>query len=252
MKVEKKPSLSFLNWGITAIIVFSISFSIVLSSCEKTGVMPQFSSLKISIHHVIDAEDLELFPIQYMNESGNTYSITDMKYYVSSIKLTKQNGDIYFDQQIHYIDIKKTNSLSFVLDSIEPGKYIKIEFDLGIDSVRNQTGFLLNTVDNLNMAWPVSMEGGYHFLKFEGKYNINSVPYGFAFHLGKSKAIIHYEINLNKGLYYWNEELILKHDLNEWFKTPSNYNLEVDEPYIMNSDSLINVIRQNGFDAFSL
>jgi hypothetical protein len=149
MKVEKKPSLSFLNWGITAIIFFSISFSIVLSSCEKTGVMPQFSSLKISIHHVIDAEDLELFPIQYMNESGNTYSVTDLKYYVSSIKLTKQNGDIYFDQQIHYVDIKKTNSLSFVLDSIEPGKYIKIEFDLGIDSVRNQTGFLLNTVDNL-------------------------------------------------------------------------------------------------------
>lgn len=252
MKVEKRSSLSLLKWSITAIIVFSINFSIVLSSCQKTGVMPQFSALTIFIRHVVDEEELKLFPIQYVNESGNSYMVTDLKYYLSNIKLTQLNGDVYFDSQIHYVDIKKMNSLSIQLDSIKPGKYIKLEFDLGIDSIRNQTGYLSNNVDNLNMAWPVSMEGGYHFLKFEGKYITNSIPYGFAFHFGKSKAIIHYEINLNKSLFYWNEELVLKHNLNEWFKTPKNYNLEIDEPYIMNSDSLINVIRQNGFDAFSI
>lgn len=242
----------FLNGYIVVVVCWLFISSFLLSSCEKTEVMPRFSSLNLQIDHVVNEDVLQLDPIQFVNEAGNVYSVTDVKYYLSNITLTASDGSIFYDAEIHYVDFKETESLFIFLDSIIPGKYNSLSFDLGIDSSRNLTGFLPNTLNNLNMAWPDPMGGGYHFLRFEGKFLIGPNTYGFAFHLGKSMMKIHYVLDLNKELKYWNETIHLKHDLNEWFKTPTTYDFNIHEPYTMNSDSVMQVIKLNGSNAFSL
>lgn len=241
--------LTGVNLFVIILIICCLNY---LSSCEKTGVNPQFSYLTLDIKHSIDGEEIQYDPFQFLNEAGNSYSITDIKYYLSNITLIAENGETHYDNGIYYVDIRKENTLNILIDSIKPGKYVKMNFDLGIDSARNLTGYLPNTLDNLNMAWPVPMGGGYHFLKLEGEFLDGSTPYGFAFHLGKSKMIIHYSLQLNKSLTYWNEKLTLKHNVSEWFKNPLTYDFMIHEPYSMNSDSVMQVVTYNGADVFSL
>lgn len=252
MKDSVSRSRSILTGVNLFVIILIICCLNYLSSCEKTGVDPQFSYLSIDIKHSVDGVDIQYDPYQFVNEAGNSYSITDLKYYLSNISLQEENGETHHDNGIYYIDIRNDNTLRILLDSIKPGKYAKITFDLGIDSSRNLTNYLPNTLDNINMAWPVPMGGGYHFLKLEGKFLDGSMPYGFAFHLGKSKMIIHYSLVLDKKLTYWNEKLTLKHNVSQWFKDPLTYDFLIHEPYSMNSDSVMQVITYNGADVFSL
>lgn len=250
-----KSILTYLN-SIKAkliVIIFLIIFgSNFISSCKKTEVPPRFSSLIIEINHDVDGAAVVLDPFQFVNESGNVFSITDFKYYISNFCLTATSGEIYLDPNIYLVDIKKMESLSFILDSISPNTYNSISFDLGLDSVHNCTGALLNTIDNYNMSWPLPMGGGYHFLKFEGKTWLNGSPVGFAFHLGKNANKIHYSFEINKKMTFWNEKLVLHHNLNEWFKNPMSYNFEWHELYTMNNDSVMQVVKLNGMDVFSL
>jgi hypothetical protein len=50
---------------------------------------------------------------------------------------------------------------------------------------------LSTTLDNLNMAWPTAMGGGYHFLKMEGHYldSLNTNQ-GYAIHIGKNENLM--------------------------------------------------------------
>lgn len=222
------------------------------TSCDKQNIGPKEAKLKLNVAHHFDDQSVELAPVQYINENGDTITVNDVKYFISGISFTTADGDVFRDLDIHYIDIKQPLSYQLIIDSIPPGFYKKMNFSLGIDEARNISNALPNTMNNVNMAWPDLMGGGYHFLKFEGQFLIDGQFYGYAFHLGKNKHRIDYELNLNKNFKYWNEELFLYHDLSEWFKSPVLYDFEIHEPYSMDNDSVMGVVKLNGSDAFSL
>lgn len=241
-----------LKYKFSIIILFIVTPIIFLFSCKKHEFNPTSAKLEINLKHSVDEALLEFFPKEYTNEAGNTFSVTDLKYYLSNFRLISNSGLVYYDKNIYYVDAKNPNSLILHLDSIQPATYTTISFDLGIDSNRNVTNFLPNTIENYNMAWPTTMGGGYHFMKFEGNYLDGVNTYGFAFHIGKSKLIAHFNLVLNKDLIYWNEKITLNHNLNEWFKNPLKYDMTIYETYSMDNDSVMEVIKTNGLDAFSL
>lgn len=243
--------LNPLNYKFLVIIPLVFLGLILISSCKKTEVPPRFSSLIFEINHNVDGESVSLDPFQFSNDAGNLYTITDYKYYLSNIQFISNNGEIYTDPAIHLVDIKKNGSCSFLLDSIPPGTYTTLSFDLGLDSIINVSNGLLNSIDNINMAWPDMLGGGYHFLKFEGKTWINNSINGFAIHLGKNPNKIHFSFPIHKKMIYWNEKLVLHHNINEWFKNPLSYNFELHELYTMDNDSVMQVIKNNGKDVFS-
>lgn len=226
--------------------------ALLFSNCNKIEQAPRYAKLEVNLLHMVGESELLMNSLQYTNEAGNNYGVTDLKYYISNITLKAVSGNHYYNPGIYYVDIKQAHTLSILLDSIPPGKYSVLSFDLGIDSERNLTGFLPNTLNNINMSWPVSMGGGYHFLKFEGNFEEAASTYGFAFHLGKSLMRIHYDLQFNKEFKYWNETLQLKHDISEWFKNPVTYDFSIHEPYSMFSDSVMQVVKNNGADVFKL
>ncbi|MBI2258587.1 MAG: hypothetical protein HYU67_06765 [Flavobacteriia bacterium] len=227
-----------------------LNLLLIVLSCSKSE-QKLVAKVKINFTHQLGSDYINFDPHTYTNEAGNMFTLTDLHYYISNITLfSNEFSDSIVDSQIHYLDLKKSETLFFELNDIPLGKYTSLHFDLGIDSARNVFAYLDNTIENQNMIWPEPMGGGYHFMKLEGRYLLNGSYYGYAFHLGKSKMRIHYELPLNKEIKNTSDKIEIVHDILEWFKNPLTYDLTIHEAYSMNNDSVMNVLKKNGQDVF--
>jgi hypothetical protein len=252
MKPTNTIKPRFLNFQKRVVLGWGIVFFVV-TNCSKETIPPTTAKLKLVFTHVVDDKSLELEPEYFTNDAGNNYTVTDLKYYISAIHLHGKNVD-YIRKTYHYVDIRKENTLMLLLENIPPNNYHSISFNIGLDSVQNSPHSLPNTLDNVNMVWPTMMGGGYHFLKFEGKYRFEEESYGFALHLGKNTNLIRLSLDFPspQSLTKWNEKIVLKHNLNEWFRNPTDYNLEEEASYTMNNDEAMQIISQNGQSVFSI
>src|SRR4051812_45209179 len=73
---------------------------LLCSSCSDNGVDPDHGPLTLHFDNIVSTQDLELNsenPI-YTNAINQSYSITKLTYYVSSITLKKSDGTIYEDE----------------------------------------------------------------------------------------------------------------------------------------------------------
>ena len=163
-----------------------------INSCVKykQPQLTEYSSAQISLQVKVDSDNLEWDTVKFVNVAGNKYGVHNINMYISNIKMKTITGEIYFSKKIFYLDPLDIKKNKLILDSIPVGIYDEISFYIGVDSVQNKSFLLPTSIDNLNMAWPDAMGGGYHFLKLEGYYLDNlSVKKGFAIHLGKNSNI---------------------------------------------------------------
>jgi len=124
---------------------------------------------------------------------------------------------------------------------------------LGIDSTRNKIFALPATTDNLNMAWPDIMGGGYHFIKLEGYYiDTINVKRGFAVHLGKNTNLASIKISHPMSQKTANQKYVLAFDVNEVFTNPYIYNFNIDNNYTMADAGAMLKIKTNISDAFKI
>lgn len=206
----------------------------------------------ISIHVNTNGNSLIWDSISNTNAAGNKYSVNKINFYISNITLSNANGLTYSSPQIFYIDPSVSSKSIIQLDSIPKGEYNVISFLVGIDSLHNKDYHLPNTMDNLNMAWPTVMGGGYHFVKIEGHYldSINNVQ-GFAVHLGKNINLV--EVAINGSLYQLSShEYSLMFNINEIFANPYTYDLNKDNNYTMSDSVAMQKIKTNMKDAFTI
>ena len=119
----------------------------------------------------------------YVNAAGETFSVTNFKYYVSNVKLIKHDGTKYEVPNSYFlIDANDTNSLIAELSNIPGGKYTGIEYMIGVDSARNVSGSQTGALDPVNgMFW--SWNQGYIFMKLEGQSSASSNN-SFVYHIG--------------------------------------------------------------------
>ena len=70
----------------------------------------------------------------YTNSSGETFTVTKFKYYVSNVSMIKEDGSVYnVPDQVFLIDESDSNSVALVLKT-SPGKYKGVEYTIGIDN----------------------------------------------------------------------------------------------------------------------
>lgn len=188
-----------------------------------------------------------------INTAGNIYSVHNINMYISNITLKRDDGTIYISKKIFYIDPSQISKTSFQLDSIPKGNYLEISYLIGIDSLRNIDFGLETTIDNLNMAWPTAMGGGYHFIKIEGHYmdTANTIQ-GYAIHLGKNENLV--KIKTTGPLIQEHElhNYSITFNINEVFQNPYLYNLNLDNNYTMSDSVAMLKIKTNMQDAFTL
>ncbi len=121
----------------------------------------------------------------YANANGDSFTVSKFNYYISNIKFKREDGALFAEDYSYHVIKHVEGATSFTVQNLPEGNYNKIEFLIGVDSLKNvsgsQTGDL--SPDSL-MFWDWST--GYIFFKLEGNYKNSTTPSGdtYSMHIG--------------------------------------------------------------------
>jgi len=155
-------------------------------------------NLNVEFDNVFDGADLILNAQSNTTSQGEKLKISDVKYVISNITLTKEDGAIFtYPKSYFIVSEAKAASHTLELTNIPSGNYTKITFGIGVDENQYNAGetvqgdFFAYAQDE-EMAW--SWSAGYKHLLFEGYFTSPTVSSDtrFMVHTGKSGANYNY------------------------------------------------------------
>jgi hypothetical protein len=232
-------------------ILFTILLSWTFVSCESDRDVVPATSLSISINHQVDAFQLTWDSLVYQNAKAEIYSLNRLQYYISQVRFYKSNALVFTIDTVLYVDAHNNNSI--LIKNTPAFSFDSIGFFIGVDPAHNINGKLAPTAENIEMEWPETMGGGYHFLKMEGHWKDGLDKPGFAMHVGTTAQLVSAGA---KGSYSLESAKINKFTLtmniNEWFTHPYNYSFKTDGNYTMGDATLMQRISTNGKDVFTI
>jgi len=158
--------------------------------CDNTD-----SGLRLSVDANWEGEDFNFFE-NYLNASGYNVQLEQFKFYLSDIKLVKEDGSFVELSEIELFDfINDQKSKTF---TIPEGNYSGLKYSWGVPVELNGTNNpdfdpLIYDADhplNLDNAMYWGWSPGYRFVIFEGRYDLtpattNDIMEGFSIHVGK-------------------------------------------------------------------
>lgn len=188
--------------------LFPVICCLILLSCKKdpVAVLPTtvtsaayVNNVNVRITNMAGNAIIQLAPDscytgitpKYLNANNDTFSVTKLRYYISNVKLKRNDGTFYIEpESYHLVDLADSANLcNFTVNKVPIGNYIGIDFMIGVDSTRNCSGAQGGALDPSNdMFWDWNQ--GYIFFKFEG-YSSSAPASGIhnlAFHVGGFKA----------------------------------------------------------------
>lgn len=157
-------------------IIALFAFATLLVSCneDKDDTTEQLGSLNLVFENTVGDQPLVLNDRSYENASGEEYQVSELKYIISNIELTRADNTVFaVPVQNSYFVINEDGATTASLDSIPTGNYTKITFGFGVDPTKYpiESGSMnfIPTAEEAGMLWTWS--AGYKFLKFEGTYS---------------------------------------------------------------------------------
>ena len=262
--------------GISYFLCFFVG---LLLSCKKDSSTepPEQDTGKIIFEfaNYADGLPLQTDTLMYINQAGNHYMVTEVKYFISDVTLHKSDGAqtvINKWKDIFYVDNTIPSTLTWqVYDDIPQGNYDSISFTFGINEEKNKTFLFVNTPE-VNMFWPTVLGGGYHYMQINGKWK-DTVDFinNFNFHLGigqiyKGNVIDvdsitgfvqnYFKVNLPASSFSIsknetkNIQIIM--NIESWFKTPNVFDFNYWGGDIMQKQAAMQAAKENGFDVFSV
>ncbi|KQC01140.1 MbnP family protein [Pedobacter sp. Hv1] len=135
----------------------------------------------------------------YTNAAGEQFSVSQLQYFISNIKLTTATGKTYtVKQDESYFLIKSSDKTTrFAKVNVPESDYTKLTFTIGVDSLRStmdiaQRKGVLDPAGGMTDGMYWGWNSGYIFFKFEGNSNVisddvNGDPTGkkaFRYHIG--------------------------------------------------------------------
>jgi hypothetical protein len=247
-------------------IVIGLMVLTILNSCKKEELPPNADTslpgtLNVEFVNKVDTQDLDITGnTSYFNSLGEEYSVNRFKYYLSNIRLIKPDSSRYYLPETYWLmDAENPLSLLNKLNKVAAGKYIGIEFMIGVDSATLSRGVQGGALDPSNgMVW--SWTTGYVFVKMEGRCPLAGTDSLFAYHISGyhdydgtnslrwSTVYFNGEtIEVNKSL---NTQIQIKTDVQEFFKNPSDWSIS-DAPVVVSPGLLPPIVADNYKDMFS-
>lgn len=159
-----------------------------LLSCQKE-VANSFSEggLSLRFNNLMNGDSLQ-YDIPYANRSGEDFTVSRFKYYISNIALVDTAGVLHKIPDTYFlIDQGKSSSLSLDL-KVSEGRYRAVQFLAGVDSIRNVSGAQTGALDpTMDMFWTWST--GYIMAKLEGRSSFSTAPDNrIEYHIGGFKS----------------------------------------------------------------
>ena len=231
---------------------------LIISSCKKeesSGVGN--TPLKISVQLNNNGQPLTTTDT-YINQSGESYRVSVFKFYISAIKLIASDNTITAEQDsYHLVDLAKSESKE-INAGFAAGTFNKIEFMIGVDSIRNVSGAQTGALDPLNgMFW--TWNSGYIFAKLEGNSSASTeVGQKLTYHIGGFKtgenAIrkITLSFPANQPVTIGKTTLlVIESDLSKWFDGPQKISI-AQNPSLMTPGGISLKIADNYASMFTV
>jgi hypothetical protein len=212
--------------------------------------------LSIAFKHYVNDSILHL-DSTYKNSIGQTFTITNFKYYLCQLQLQQDNGKNYFSNDYFLINEDEDASKNIMLNTIPNGNYTSISFTIGVDSLHNCSGAQSGALDPINtMFW--AWNSGYIFLKLEGKSSFSTAPAHIVeYHIGgytaPSNCIRTITLKLEQPLIIENNKttaLNIHVNAAELLKTPTTIDF-TKMPAVIDSKNAT-TIADNYIDMFSI
>ena len=169
-----------------------LAICLILISCKKEnsrGANQNTASFMIAFKGVVDADDLTIGKM-YKNSFAEEFSVKTFKFYLHGIELenTQTNVISRIDKDIHYLISISNPGAAAIQLLLTPGVYDRINFIIGVDSIRNMSGAQTGALDPAQgMFWTWST--GYIMAKLEGTSPVAATPNNvIEYHIGGFKA----------------------------------------------------------------
>jgi hypothetical protein len=237
------------------------------ASCDKNEITDPNGNtilpgtLSVEFVNKVDNQDLDITGnTNYINSLGEEFSVNVFKYYITNIRLIKPDSSRYYLPETYWlVDAEKPLSFLNKLNNVAAGKYIGMEFMIGVDSATLAKGVQGGALDPSNgMVW--SWTTGYIFVKMEGRCPTAGTDSLFQYHIsgyhdydGTNSlrwSTVYFNgqtIDVNKSL---NTKIQIKTDVQEFFKNPSDLSIS-DMPVVTSPGHLPPIIADNYKDMFS-
>lgn len=202
-------------------ILVLITIPAILFSCNKdSSSETDLAPLKISFNLQAFGAPIDT-TVQYTNNSGEKFKISTFKFYVSMIEAVNSSNNFKAAEieSYHLVDLADPATHRFTI-SLKNGIYDKLNFIVGVDSVRNVSGAQTGALDPVHgMFW--TWNTGYIFAKLEGKSPSSTAPFQmFTYHIGGFKTgenairtiSLPAQIQIGKT-----NELVINADVQRWF-----------------------------------
>lgn len=185
-----------------------LAVSVLTVSCSNNDeeTITGTGSLNIEYDNAFGSNDLILQTQSNTNASNEVLKINTIKYIVSNIVLTKDDGTVltYPKSESYFIiDESTTGGQVVSLENIPAGNYTKIKFGIGVDKTQFDLGAtgqgdFLTTASTAGMLW--NWTSGYKFLAYEGTFTSPTVTTAtsFTIHTGQTGTDYNYtEVTLD-------------------------------------------------------
>lgn len=225
------------------------------------GPGPQ-GSLTLLLDHEVDGAPLLFDTLAFQTPDSLPYQVETLVYYLSDLALRRPDGTFHETEGVHYRDARLGDTRAWTLAEAPNGAYDAVRFTFGLDEGWNVNGALPFTIEHINMQWPDPWGGGYHYMRFEGKYvAAPDTLEAIALHTGAGipegdtiryhhffSVTLPAEVTIAGDA--WEIRLVM--DLNEWFEHPQPYRLPDHPGVIMRDLPAQLLLEANGQDVFSV
>ncbi|SFD19769.1 MbnP family protein [Algibacter pectinivorans] len=159
--------------------------SIFIASCSSDDhdtmedLTGQTGSLILKFDNGIGNQDF-IFGTTYTNFKGETYQLETLKYLISNVRLTDNQGNTYtYPEEENIFIVSEANGnaageIYITLNNIDAANYTHVTFGIGVDQERYASGAdgqgdFLTTAQDEGMMW--SWATGYRFMRLDGTYS---------------------------------------------------------------------------------
>ena len=151
----------------------------------------EFGNVTLSVTNLVQNAALVLNSDSYTNASGETYSVSELKYILSDFVFIDNDGNefVYPKSNSYFlINQADTETLSLNFSNVPAGEYTSLKFGFGVDQskypIKSGTLNFIPKAEEAKMLW--GWAAGYKFIKFEGTYKTSAqaTTKDFLIHVG--------------------------------------------------------------------
>jgi len=239
--------------------------AVLLVSCSQDNdVVLSPATITLEFSHTWNGEvvtEADFNNLTYSNENGELLSIERLRYLISEITATAQDGTVISLGAYNLVDVTTGTGLLYELpQTLNPGTYT-LSCMFGFSANNNIDG----AYPDLNTAsWnvPMGLGGGYHFMQLDGKFlDATSTATNYNYHTIRAVDAADpnnlvfqetaFEIPLGTLTIADDQLVVVEMNIAAWFKSPHTWNLNEQHSMLMpNFDAQVRMA-ENGQDVFS-